>query len=486
MALKTLPAASAALELAWTAMRERREADALALLSEMLHRGEGDEGVVRHELSLCCYNLGLIDQALAHNERALAAGVGDGARAFRAVALPQLPGASPAEVLAARQAWAGATLPSVAPVARAVPPAGGLPRIGFFCSYFHDPGWMKPVWALINALDREKYAVFLYTDGVGPPFTSGYRLQAADRVRETGALDAEDCASCMAADGLDVLVELNGHSQARRLAVIKYKPACRCFGWFNYYATSGLSAAEGMDGLLGDAVVAPAGAEEFFSERILRLPVCYLSFSVQYAVPEVSPLPCLLGAPFTFGCLTSLYKLTPPVIEVWARILHEAAHARLLIRNGGLGTEANRRHLAGRFAEHGISEDRLILEGPMAHGAFLETYARVDLQLDPWPYTGGTTTSESLWQGVPVLTKTGPRWIERVSHSLLHYAGLEEEWVVPNECAYRQKACEWAQPSRWRELASVRAGLRERSRRSAVGDAEGLARAFLLACGLKD
>ncbi len=461
------------MESAWQAMQQKREADALALLLTLPLTP-----VVHHELSLCLYNLGEITDSMAHNVAAIAGGVGEKAIIFRAVALPQCPSASPEAVLAARL-----SMGRLYPAADRKAPAGDTEisatplRMGFFSSYFHDPGWMKPVWGLINALDRAECRIFLYSDAGGTSFRSGYTRKPTDAARDTSTLDATDCADCMRIDSLDVLIDLNGHSQAQRMEVLQLRPARFTVGWFNYYATSGMA---GMDALIADDIVAPPGVESGFSERLIRLPQCYLTFDVNYPVPPVSPQPCAMGHPFTWGCLTALYKLTPPVIAAWSRLLHGRPDSRLLVKNGGLATPSNREHLQRRFAAHGISKDRLILEGPAAHFAFLEAYGRVDIQLDPWPYTGGTTTSESLWQGVPVLTRTGPRWIERVSHSLLHSAGMAE-WVAGDESTWLEKALHWSAPEQLPELAALRAGLRTALSASALCDTHSLALQMLAA-----
>ena len=205
----------------------------------------------------------------------------------------------------------------------------------------------------------------------------------------------------------------------------------------------------------------------------MRLDGCYLAFDVAYPVPEVSPLPCLAGRPFTFGSLASMYKLTPQVVAVWSRLLAQLPGSRLLLRNQGLHSAGNRQHLAERFAQHGISGDRLELLGPTDHFHFLQTYDSIDLALDPWPYNGGTTTSEALWQGVPVASIRGDRWTSRVSASILTSAGLPEFIAADAEVLVRLATETAANPNR---LATIRAELRDRLRQSAACDTTGLTR----------
>jgi predicted O-linked N-acetylglucosamine transferase (SPINDLY family) len=153
----------------------------------------------------------------------------------------------------------------------------------------------------------------------------------------------------------------------------------------------------------------------------------------------VAPPPCLAAGFITFASLCSQYKINDEVIEAWAMILRQAPEARLLIKNAALGDSTNRAALHERFGRWEIPPTRVLLEGPAKHEAFLAAYERVDIALDTFPYNGGTTTMEALWQGVPVLTFNGDRWASRQSRSLLLAAGLDD-WVMPDRDAYIARA----------------------------------------------
>ena len=280
-------------------------------------------------------------------------------------------------------------------------------------------------------------------------------------------------ARMIAADDLDLLVDLNGFSRLPRLAVFALRPASRQIGWFNMFATTGI---EAFDYLIGDATVFQAGEEADYSEQIVQLAGCYLTFEVGYPTPDVGPLPCRSNERFTFGSLASLYKITPQVVAHWSRILRQCPASRLLLRNSGLRTAANRDWLRGRFVQEGIAPDRLEFAGPADHFEFLRTYDRIDLALDTFPYNGGTTTSEALWQGVPVVAIRGDRWTARVSASLLANAGLAE-FVAPHADASMTLAAAVAgNPAARDRLAELRQSMRERLGRSSVCDGAGFAR----------
>jgi predicted O-linked N-acetylglucosamine transferase (SPINDLY family) len=157
----------------------------------------------------------------------------------------------------------------------------------------------------------------------------------------------------------------------------------------------------------------------------------YLTFAVDYPVPPVAEPPCIARGSITFGSLASQYKITPEVIAAWSRILAQCRGATLLLRNTALGSAANREFTAALFAQHGIPAERLRMEGAADHYEFLRTYDQIDIALDPFPYNGGTTTTEAIWQGVPVIAFRGDRWAARTSASILR-AGDLGEFVAAN------------------------------------------------------
>jgi predicted O-linked N-acetylglucosamine transferase (SPINDLY family) len=216
----------------------------------------------------------------------------------------------------------------------------------------------------------------------------------------------------------------------------------------------------------------------FYRERVLRVRGSYLTFEVAYRVPDVAPAPCLSADRFTFGCLCPQYKVTPQVVGAWARILAACPRSRLFLKGGALDSPETRRFVRDLFATSGIPEDRLTLEGRSEHYDFLARYAGVDVALDTFPYNGGTTTMEALWQGVPVLTFTGDRWASRIGASLMRSAGLGElvasdvEGYVEQAIALANDA---ATPAR---LDALRRTMRDRLRASPVCDVRGFARAM--------
>lgn len=344
-------------------------------------------------------------------------------------------------------------------------------NIGYVSAFFHRRNWMKPVWALLNNHNREKFNIHLFADG--PPdeinTTGGYVSHQADKIYDTRKLNNRELAKLIEDCEIDVLIDLNSYSAISRLGLWAAKPAPVTIGWFNLYATSGMP---GIDWLIGDEVVIKPEEEEFYTEKIVRLRQSYLTFQVGYDTPDVE-IPD--NDIFTFGCLGSGYKITPEVREAWIKILRETENTQLIIRNKILDEEAYKLWFLEFFIQAGINPERIILLGSAEHKEFIQTYGKIDLALDTFPYNGGTTTMESLWQGVPVVCFDGDRWVSRTSATLLHSTNLDE-FIGESEEDYVEIAKKW---SRQRDkLKKLRTKMRTNLENSKVCDGKGLAKDF--------
>jgi predicted O-linked N-acetylglucosamine transferase (SPINDLY family) len=371
--------------------------------------------------------------------------------------------------------WAQCSAGQVVPLPPRPPPAGRPVRLAYLSAFFGARNWMKPVYGVINCHDRRRFEIHLVADGEGPAPEAGYVPNPGDRIWQVRGMANDELARQLAAAAIDVIIDLNGYSFRKRLGLFPYRAARRQFGWFNMFATTGVS---GFDALIGDAAVIPPAEEIYYSERILRVPGSYLAFRVLYPTPPVAPPPCLASGHLTFGCLGSSYKITPPTLAAWTQILRAAPDARLLLRNPALDQPSNRVALLQRLAALGIGAGRIEFGGRLEHHEFLRAYDAVDIALDTFPYNGGTTTSEALWQGVPVLTCHGDRWAGRTSRSLLLAAGLDE-WVTPDLSSFVAAGIRLAtDPATPAMLADLRAGLRARLDSSPACDTASLCAAL--------
>jgi predicted O-linked N-acetylglucosamine transferase (SPINDLY family) len=434
-----------------------------------------DPGPIDHHIGEALFQLGHVDAAVARFRRAADAGNAElRAVALRSIAIviPGAPQSDAPAVLAARRAWAPqAITPRRAHTGR----TSEKLRIGYVSAFFGSRNWMKPVWGLINRHDRTRIEVHMFADRDAPSAESGYEDVATDVVHGINGVSNVRLAEIIQSVGIDVLVDLNGYSYPDRLGLFALRPARAIVGWFNMFATTGSS---GFDWLVGDANVIGPDEEAHYVERIHRLPGSYLAFDVRYPVPPIAPPPSLNAGYITFGCLGSQHKLTEPVLAAWAEILRAAPTARLILQNATLEDASSRDHTLARLARHGIDAARVALAGRAEHFEFLRSYDGIDVALDTFPYNGGTTTSEALWQGAPVLAYNGDRWAARTSRSVLTAAGLGD-WVTQDIASYVSRGIVLANdPTIPAQLASLRASMRDRLRASAICDTAALCRAM--------
>ncbi len=428
-----------------------------------------------HNLGQALFELGQTDRAVGSLRRANVLSPNRESRGAIATIIPGDPQADNEAILAARRDWANQDIPPT-PATRPThrPPSEGRPlRVGYFSSFFEDRNWMKPVWGLINHHDRERVAVHLFSDAPESKIQHGYIKDSRDRFHDLSHRSNEEAAQLIAAEEIEILVDLNSYSRPERLRLFALKPAPVLVAWFNAFATTGMKS---FDYIIGDEHVVRPDEQRYYTERIVRVPGCYLTFEVTYPVPDVVAPPCLSRKHITFGCLAPQYKITTHVIEAWSRILREIPESRLVLKNRALGSSATREFVAAMFGRFGIDRRRYELDGPEEHFAFLGKYAEIDIALDTFPYNGGTTTMESLWQGVPLLSFVGDRWAGRIGASMMRNAGLGE-WVAPDLDGHIRQAIRLAHdPDTPGKLAALRQSMRERLCHAPVCDVRGFAR----------
>lgn len=321
----------------------------------------------------------------------------------------------------------------------------------------HPVGRLAEAW-LPALAQRCELSVYANQRGAGDALTR--RLQAAvPRWCDAAALDDAALAARIAADGIDVLVDLNGHTGGHRLGLFAHRPAPRQFSWLGYAGSTGLDA---MDGFIADRWLLPEGAEAGFVEPLRRLPH---SFTV-YAPPhDAPPVAVREGAP-CFGSFNALHKLGGEVLALWSRVLEAVPGSRLLLKAPGLQHEAERAALRARWPGDAA---RLDLEGPGMLADYLAAFGRVDIALDAFPHGGGMTTLDGLWMGVPVLTLPGAAPISRQGLSFLQALGLADGWVAADADDFVRLARLHVQDRAG--LAALRAGLRQRMAASPLCDA---------------
>ena len=357
------------------------------------------------------------------------------------------------------------------------PDPGRRLRVGFVSGDFrrHPVSYfLESVLAALRQDHADALALFAYssvrredelTARLRPLFDSWHGV--------TGVAD-EAVAEKVRSDGIDILLDLSGHIEFNRLPVFAWKPAPVQASWLGYQGTTGVAA---IDYVIADPWAVLPEDERYLTEKVWRLPETLWCMTPPIDQP-VGPLPALASKQFTFGCLNNLDKLNDSVVGVWARILSALPGSRLVLKDKQLAHAATRERIAGLFRRHGVDPRRLLMLGPTSRAEHLATCNRIDIALDPFPYTGATTTVECLWMGVPVLTLAGDRFIARQGVSLLMNAGLPD-WIAVDEDDYVAKAL--AHAADLPRLATLRAGLRAEVLASPLFDARRFATHFTAA-----
>ncbi len=272
-------------------------------------------------------------------------------------------------------------------------------------------------------------------------------------------------ANLIHSDAINVLIDLSGHTAGNRLPVFGYRPSPVQVSWLGYFATTGLNE---MDYVIGDPYVTPPKYDKHFTEKIWRLPETRWCFTPPDAHIELSAPPALNCGYVTFGCFNNITKINNKVVELWANLLHLVADSRLFLKARQFRDNAVCNTVIQQFAAKGINSERIKLEGPEEREEYLAAYNKVDIALDPFPFTGGTTSVESLWMGVPLVTLAGNSLISRQGVGILMNAGLSD-WIAEDEKEYLAKAVSFA--TNLNELTVLRARLRPNILASPLFDA---------------
>lgn len=334
-------------------------------------------------------------------------------------------------------------------------------RIGYVSPDFREHSVTNFFEPLLACHNHDAFRITCYSDMPRPDATTERLRNLADVWRETHRLNHEKLAQQIRADGIDILVDLAGHTANNRLPVFAIKPAPIQVTYLGYPNTTGLSA---MDYRLTDLLVDPEGQEKFYTEKLLRLPGCFLCYQPPADVPAAVPFPCRAVGFVTFGSFNNLAKVNDHVIELWSEILRAVPTARLMLKNHSLTDPDTRERHREAFMRHGIARERLELIGHTASRAeHLALYGRMDIALDTFPYNGTTTTCEALWMGVPVITLAGQAHSGRVALSLLSALQLQE---LGADSAQGYVALAVALANDQAKLIQLHATLRERMQRS--------------------
>jgi predicted O-linked N-acetylglucosamine transferase (SPINDLY family) len=348
-------------------------------------------------------------------------------------------------------------------------------RVGFVSSdFFWHPVTVFLI-PLLERRDRDAWQVFAYYTGARPDETTA-RVQAlVDGWLDAAPLSEAELAQRIRRDGIDVLFDLTGHAGACRLGTFARQPAPVQIAWLGYLHSTGLTR---IGYRLTDARADPPGAaDRLHTEQLVRLPHSQWCYRPALRMAHAEAPPSVRNGYVTFGSFNSMPKLSTSVRRWWAQILRAMPGARLLLV--GITQGRARESLEREFAQAGVAPERLTILSRVPLDKYLSQYAAVDIALDSWPYGGGTTTFDSLWMGVPVLTLTGDRSASRSAASILAALGLED-WIAESPDAYVARALQHAGDAP--RLAALRGALRARLQASALMDEAAFARDVQATC----
>ncbi|MBG1270968.1 tetratricopeptide repeat protein [Nostoc sp. WHI] len=325
--------------------------------------------------------------------------------------------------------------------------------------YFFEP--------ILSHHDSTQVETFCYANVPNPDAVTQRLRGLSQHWQDVYNMDDDQLADLVRFDGIDILVDLAGHTGSNRLLMFNRQPAPIQVTYLGYPNTTGLV---NMDYRLTDNWADPPGlTDDYYTEKLIRLPRCFLCYQPSPTAPAVIDLPAKSMGRITFGCFNNLPKITPEVIALWSKILQSVPNSRIILKIRWFDDQPTCDRYLSLFADCGIDSRRVKLIGvipdPNHHLAF---YGNIDIALDPFPYHGTTTTCEALWMGVPVITLAGQTHVSRVGVSLLTTVGLPELIAYTPE-EYVDKAVALA--SDLPTLSQLRANLRQQVAASPLCDA---------------
>ncbi len=335
---------------------------------------------------------------------------------------------------------------------------------------------------LFSLHDHASFEVFLYyNNNQADTITERYQEKYADSWRNIYGLKPEIIAELARDDGIDIMIDLAGHTKNNALAAFARKPAPVQATWLGYPETTGL---RHMDYQIVDYIIEPEqhAKAKFGFEHIWHLPTPFCTYTPCVANPEwqdmeayqISSLPASKNGYISFGSACNIIRLTPTTIKMWSNVLHAVPKSILVLEAVGLDEISIADAIFARFANHGIERTRLRLCARDGRAQYL-LYHDFDIALDPFPSNGGTTTFDALWMGVPVVSRQGDRFASRIGASILTHLG-QKDWIAHDENQFVDIAKNLA--SDLTLLSVIRQGLRDKLVNSALMDAPSFVRGF--------
>ncbi|MDO8925426.1 MAG: tetratricopeptide repeat protein [Sideroxyarcus sp.] len=342
-------------------------------------------------------------------------------------------------------------------------------RVGIVGDYFAGVIGVYTLIPFFKLYDRSRIELFCYNFGPG----GEYVRTVVDRYRDISPMSGEAFFKLVRDDVIDIMLDINGRIRTpNHFETLLRQPAPIQVNWYNLPCTVGVKA---FNYAIADDYCIRPGEEADYVEKVFRMPTSTICAWDMGEPPVMPPPPSLRNGYVTFGCFGDFFKIGEGVLEVWARLLKRVPDARLYLKSNNLRLRSERERISGFFRERGVDPQRLIMEGLSSFKQMKKCYEWVDIAIDTFPYSSGSTTINALWQSVPVIAIEGDDWRGRSTAAVLAGAQLDE-FIARDVGDYVDKACALAaDPAR---LAELRATLGKRMAASPQWDVKSFARNF--------
>jgi predicted O-linked N-acetylglucosamine transferase (SPINDLY family) len=315
-------------------------------------------------------------------------------------------------------------MPQVAPIGPLTRRRADKIKVAYLSADFRRHPVGHGIVGVLEQHDRTRFEVHGVSHGADDGSEIRARIATAvDHFHDVQGRSDREVAAMLNELAVDIVVDLSGHTEGSRTAMLAYRPAPTQVSYFGYPGSTG---AEFIDYVMADRVVLPFDQQPFFSEKIVHLPDSYQANDSKRQTAAIAPTRADLGLPddaFVFTCFNNAYKLSRPVVEIWARLLTACPNSLLWLYYINDSAQAN---IQQELISHGVDPSRVILAPFVEQPDHLARLKLADLFLDTLPYNAHTTASDALWAGVPVLTCLGSTFAGRVAGSLLQAVGLPE------------------------------------------------------------
>lgn len=304
-------------------------------------------------------------------------------------------------------------------------------KIGYVSADFKQHSAVYVFSRMLREYDRENFEVYCYSNSRYEDEVTVELKDCVDYWRTIAHLSDIDLCKCIQSDGIDILIDLSGHSAGNRLLTFAYKPAPVQITAWGYVGGTGLAQ---IDAFFADSIIVPEDEKHLYAEEVINLP-CMVSGYNTEAFPDIGMLPADKNKYITFGSLNRFVKVSHETLQAWGEILSQVENSRLYLKCPEVMDEETQTSLIKFFEGYGVDKTRLIFKGRTSWFSHMEAYNDIDICLDPFPHGGGVTTLEGMMMGCPVVSFKWPSIVGRLSASILSVIGLTD-WIVESTDDY--------------------------------------------------